>query len=264
LCWQTVEQQSIPALAIASAVSTNIMKTLRDIFSILTLAIFCSCSNTSTNNPETIKNDSIIIDTTNISSKSSTNIETENAEETVLDIKFQELSLSINRLLINDEDKKLEQIQKDTVTLYLELGEPIEEQKISISSNQLTNLTVEQRYETSITIMNEGPHCDLTDWKHFYSDWKQLKVNSEGQFICDKYSESDGVKFPKISIEELKKKVKEQCGNDWVKLIEKIKSPTDYPSGVSISRYFIRLTGKRKDNGSKVTKLIIIETPMGD
>ena len=111
--------------------------------------------------------------------------------------------------------------------------------------------------------MNEGPHCDLTDWKHYYSDYKLLKTNSTGQFICDKYSEEEYEKFPKISIEDLKQKVKEQCGDEWLKLIEKVKIPTEYPSGVSISRYYLRVTGKRKDNGKTVRKLIFIETPMG-
>ncbi len=111
--------------------------------------------------------------------------------------------------------------------------------------------------------MNEGPHCDLTDWKHFYSDWKSLQTNKKGQFICNKYSEKDYEKFPEISIEDLKQKVKEQCGEEWFNLLDKVKIPTEYPSGVSISRYFLRITGQDKNKGETVTKLIIIETPMG-
>ena len=49
--------------------------------------------------------------------------------------------------------------------------------------------------------MNEGPHCDLIDWKHFYSDWNKLQANSKGQFICDKYSVKDHEKFPEIPID---------------------------------------------------------------
>ena len=74
------------------------------------------------------------------------------------------------------EDKKLNETQKDTVYLYSELGETIEGQTISISTEQLINLTIEQRYETSVTIMGEGPHCDLIDWKHYDSEWKTLKL----------------------------------------------------------------------------------------
>lgn len=212
------------------------------------------------------QNNSIISDTTNISNQTSNAATFTNDEEkidTITTIKFDELSISINRLIIYDEDNKIDKIQKDTVEIYAELGETIEGQLISFSSDQLTGLTVEQRYQTSVTIMNEGPHCDLTDWKHFFSDWKQLQANDSGQFICDTYSENDYEKFPKISIDELKQKVKDRCGEEWLKLVEKVKKPTEYPSGVGISRYYLRVRGQRKDNGQTVTKLIIIETPMG-
>ena len=247
-------------------VSTNIMTTLQNIISILTLTILCSCNNSSTNKTATAQIDSIVSDTASISNQTSNASILTNDEEnvdTITTIKFNELSISINRLIIYDEDKKIDQIQKDTIEIYSQLGETIEGQLISISSDQLTGLTIEQRYETSVTIMNEGPHCDLTDWKHFYSDWNKLQANSKGKFTCDRYTEKDYEKFPKISIADLKQKVKEQYGDDWFKLIEKVKLPTEYPSGVSISRYYLRVTGQRKDNRQTVTKLIVIETPMG-
>lgn len=216
------------------------------------------------------QNDNIVSDTVNIPNqtiKEATFTNDVEEVDTITTIKFDELSVSINRLIIYDEDKKIDQIQKDTVEIYAQLGETIEGQlksgRVTISSDQLTGLTVEQRYETSVTIMNEGPHCDLTDWKHFYSEWKRLKANNSGQFICDKYSEKEYEKFPKISIDDLKQKVKDQCGDEWLKLVEKVKTPTEYPSGVGISRYYLKVTGQRKDNGQTVTKFIIIETPMG-
>jgi len=247
-------------------VSTNIMTKLQYIISILTFTTLYSCNNASSNKTVATQNDSIVSDTVNISNQTSNEATFTNDEEevdTITTIKFDELSVSINRLIIYDEDKKIDQIQKNTVEIYAELGETIEGQLISISSEQLTGLTVEQRYETSVTIMNEGPHCDLTDWKHFYSDWKRLKANNSGQFICDKYSEKEYEKFPKISIDDLKQKVKDQCGDEWLKLVEKIKTPTEYPSGVGISRYYLKVTGQRKDNWQTVTKFIIIEIPMG-
>ena len=90
-----------------------------------------------------------------------------------------------------------------------------------------------------------------------------LKSNKIGQFVCDSRSEKDWGKFPTIRISELKEIVKEQCGKEWYNLISKVKLPTDYPSAVGVSRYFLRLTGQRKDNGQTVTKLIIFEVSMG-
>lgn len=232
----------------------------------MTFTTLCSCNNASTNKPLVSQNDSITSDTLSIPNQTSNEATITNNEkevDTTTTIKFDELSVFIHRLIISDEDMKIDHIQKDTVKIYAELGETIEGQLVSIASDQLTGLTVEQRYETSVTIMNEGPHCDLTEWKHFYSEWKRLKANNSGQFLYDKYSEKEYEKFPKISIDELKQKVKEECGYEWFKLVEKVKTPTEYPSGVSISRYYLRVTGQRKDNGKTVTKLIVIEMPMG-
>jgi len=248
-------------------VRINIMTTLQNTFNILTLTILCSFNKSSTYKTIATQNDSIVIDTTSISNQTNNPVTHINAEEEVVDtittIKFNELSISINRLIIYDEDKRIEQIHKDTVEIYAEYGETIEGQLISISSEQLTALTVEQRYETSVTIMDEGPHCDLTDWKHFYSDWKRLQAINSRQFICNKYSEKDHKKFPKISIDDLKQRVKVQCGDEWLKLVEKVKTSTEYPSRVGISRYYLKVSGRNKENGQTVTKLIIIETPLG-
>ncbi|MCC6818734.1 MAG: hypothetical protein IT245_07580 [Bacteroidia bacterium] len=183
--------------------------------------------------------------------------------DTITTIKFNELSIYIHCLIINKNENQIDQVQKDTLEFYAEPGETIEGQLIAISSDQLTNLTIEQRYETSVTIMDEGAHCDLSEWKHYYSDWEKLQVNSSGLFICEKYSQKDYEKFPEIRIEDLKQKVKEQCHDDWFKLIENIKTPNEYPSGVNISRYYLKVSGQRKDNGQIITKLIIIEAPMG-
>ncbi|MGJ1192283.1 hypothetical protein [Sphingobacterium siyangense] len=177
-------------------------------------------------------------------------------------IKFNEFVVSIQGMAILDLEK-MDQLQRDTVEIDAEVGESIEGSYISILNDQISDLKVEQRYETSVTIMNEGPHCDLTDWKHFDSDWKSLKQNRNGLFFSEEYTDQDYRAFPSVSMDELRQKVKERCGEEWFKLLAKVKSPTEYPSAVSISRYFLRITCRRKDNGKELTKFIIIKTPMG-
>jgi hypothetical protein len=177
-------------------------------------------------------------------------------------IKFNEFVVLIQGMAIVNPEM-MDQLQRDTVEIEAEVGESIEGSYISILSDQISELKVEQRYETSVTIMNEGPHCDLNEWKHFTSDWKSLKQNRNGLFFSDEYTDKDYRAFPSVSMDELKQKVKEHCGEDWFKLLAEVKSPTDYPSAVSISRYFLKITCRRKDNGKKVAKFIIIKTPMG-
>ncbi|HAU53356.1 hypothetical protein I6I97_20655 [Sphingobacterium multivorum] len=187
---------------------------------------------------------------------------TTNEVKTTTSIKFNEFVVSIQGMAIFDPER-MDRLQRDTVEIEAEVGESIEGTYISILSDQVRDLKVEQRYETSVTIMNEGPHCDLTEWKHFNSDWKPLKQNGNGLFLSEEYTDQDHRTFPSVSMDELKQKVKEQCGEEWFKLLAKVKSPSEYPSAVGISRYFLRIACRLKDNGKKVTKLIIIKTPMG-
>ncbi len=177
-------------------------------------------------------------------------------------IKFNDLVVSIQDLAIFNPEK-LDSVQRDTIEVEAEVGESIEGSSISILSDHISDFRVEQSYETSATIMNEGPHCDLIEWKHFNSGWKSLRQNANGRFLCAEYTEGERTIFPGVSMEELKQKVKEQCGEEWVKLLVKVKSPTEYPCAIGISRYFLRITGFRKDSGKKTTKLIVLKTPMG-
>ncbi len=248
-------------------VSTNIMKPLKIIISFLTVFAAFSCNNetfrktTQTDSVGTSDNkvaDQVVFqDSTFVSNKSSDDA------DTIIYIKFPELTLSINRLVIWDEEKKLNQLQNDTVSIIAELGETIEGQEISIATKELTDILIEQRYETSVAISNEGPHCDLTDWKHYYSDWKSLKQSSDGKFIGITYDLEANQRFPKVPISELKESVKKQCGEEWYQLVKNIKSPHEDPSSVGISRYYLNVTGKQKTTGKTIKKTIIIELPMG-
>jgi hypothetical protein len=229
----------------------------------LIIALFTSCNGPiSINSAKEIGKDSMgLLEQTDSGSLAS---ESELIDaDTIALIEFKEISIFINRLKIYDEDNIISTNGTDSVVINAELGEKFEGQIISYKSEILTDIIIEQRYQTSVTIMKEGPHCDLTDWKHFYSDWKRLEPTSDGQYISDSYSEKEQKIFPNISIEDLKKEVKNQCGEDWFQLVDSIKNPNDYPSGVSISRYYLKVTGKNTFTNSIVTKIIVIENQMG-
>jgi hypothetical protein len=229
----------------------------------LIIALFTSCNGPiSINSAKEIGKDSMGLLEQTDSGSSASESELFDADTIAL-IEFKEISIFINRLKIYDEDNIISTNGTDSVLINAELGEKFEGQIISYKSEILTDIIIEQRYQTSVTIMKEGPHCDLTDWKHFYSDWKRLEPTSDGQYISDSYSEKEQKIFPNISIEDLKKELKNQCGEDWFQLVDSIKNPNDYPSGVSISRYYLKITGKHKDTNSIVTKIIVIENQMG-
>ena len=159
------------------------MKTFQYIILLLIISALSSCNNAAAKKNE-LAQDKIAVSATDAELEQvlaeaivTAEVPQVEGEDTITDIRFKEFSISISRLLIYDADKKLDHIQKDTVEIYAEVGETIENQLISINSELLTGFTVEQRYETSITIVNEGPHCDLIEWRHYDSERNHLKNN---------------------------------------------------------------------------------------
>lgn len=178
-------------------------------------------------------------------------------------IKFQEFELNfINPLSVWDQEGKLKDVQKDTAFVSLELGESIEGIKIKINQLVKGDVKVYQRYENSITIMDEGPHCDLINWKHYNSEWKELEIKDD-TFLTDLYSEKDRELFIPIDIKQLKNAVKQTCGENWENHIKNIQFPNDYPSAVGMSRIFLKIKLIKQDLGITKEKLISFEIPMG-
>jgi hypothetical protein len=231
------------------------------------LAILCACNHSpkseTSKKHKNDRNQSDSVDFYDQTKQTSTFEEEQRELDTTTTFGFADFSLTINRFIIQNVEIALNTLENDTVQVSAQLGENIENQLISITKNKLTNILVEQRYCTSVTLSNEGPHCDLTEWKHYYSDWKPLKNNGSDQFLCEKYSEKEREQFLEISVDDLKKEVETQCGEDWFQLVKNIKSITEYPSSVGISHYYIRITGEQQNKGIRVTKLIIIDNPMG-
>jgi len=238
------------------------MTTLRNILTCIILIMMWSCKNEAVTKeaPDFIEKDTSAVKNIRTNNET-TNYEV--TEDTVTNINFDGFSVSISRLVIFDEERRLQQIQADTVYIEPELAETIEGQKIKVTSGNLKNISIEQRYETSVTIMYGGPHCDLTEWKHYRSEWQALEKNSDGDFLCKEYTATEADKFPEVSIDELKTAVRKYCGEGGAEHIAKVTSPTDYPSGVGISRYYLRITGQQADTNETVVKLIIIYVAMG-
>lgn len=179
-----------------------------------------------------------------------------------IEIKFDELVLQME-LEVWDAYGDLKNIQKDTAKVYLELGDTPEGKKVKIKQSNFKNIEVFQRHENSVTIMNEGPHCDLTEWKHYYSEWKKLDFNyEENSFVSHTYERDDWEKFGSVDINELKRVVAEVCGDYWPEHIKDIQSVHEYPSGVSMSRIFLKIM-LTDENDRILEKTISFEIPMG-
>lgn len=139
----------------------------------------------------------------------------------------------------------------------------MEESIITIQTEAYKDIEIYQAVETSVTIMNEGPHCDLTNWKHFTSDWRKVKVLKPNTFQVTPYNNGETRNFPKVTIQEVMEAAKQKCGESWAKHIKDVKSVFDYPCDVGVSRYFLKIKGTDKASGRKIEKTIIVSIPMG-
>jgi len=182
-----------------------------------------------------------------------------NSQENITKIQFQDFTVVIDGLEAFDENNELKQVQKDTAFVYLELGESIEGKKISIQQSKFKEFDIYQRLENSITIADEGPHCDLTAWKHYNSEWKRIK-NTDNTFIANTYTKEEKEKFILITNEKLIEGVERYCEEKWVKFIKdnSTKSPSYY---VAPSRMFLKIVPKKQNK--KQIKIISFILPMG-
>jgi hypothetical protein len=104
------------------------MKTLQNIISIITITILCSCNNSLSNKGEATQIDSIDSEITSISDQTGNPLALTNEEEEsdkFTTIKFNELSITINRSFDFDNDNEIDPIQKDTVQINAQFGEQI-------------------------------------------------------------------------------------------------------------------------------------------
>lgn len=182
----------------------------------------------------------------------------------IVRVVFPEFELSINGLDIWDEEDLLDDvIDRDTVYLFTAIGESIEGLKLVIESKSWSDIRVEHRYETTATIQDEGPHCDLFEWKHEVSKWETIKRGDDGSYWYPSYEELClSCSFPKFDLEELKMQVREACGEYWYDFV-KDKTTDELPLGIGISSYFLRISGMDKQSGMRKSKMVMVLTPLG-
>ena len=109
------------------------------------------------------------------------------------------------------------------------------------SSSPKAKLKVEQRYETSLSILNEGPHLDLINWKHFISDWVEVPAIGTGVHRSLLISEKESSQFPNIEFSDLIKEIKRKDPK-WLHVIGNVRSIREYPFSVYVSTLTFRIS----------------------
>jgi hypothetical protein len=155
-----------------------------------------------------------------------------------------------------------------SAVIDLDLGESIVK-KFVIVPRTGHWLKAEKQYETSLTLMNEGPHVDLTSWKHFTSGWEKIEEPKRNEFVSveidlEKYD------FPAVTADEIVEAVSAEVkrwgdeidGSSWIALAKQCKSADAYPCAVSVSQVRIRISAL-VDGVWEPALLIRMNVPMG-
>ncbi|NQY05298.1 MAG: SH3 domain-containing protein [Flavobacteriaceae bacterium] len=179
----------------------------------------------------------------------------------------QKSTLVLNDVVINfysNSPWAFENKKKYSALTYIELGDNTEDVQIKIADKNYKKVAIFQRYETSLTVMNDGPHCDLTEWKHYNSKWIELskKDDDANAFISHTIEDGDYTRFIDVTLDDVKDAVKEHCGEDWYDHMKNIKTISEYPMAISISRVFFKIVITRQDNTTS-EKIITCMIPMG-
>lgn len=223
------------------------------------------------------------------------NVAPVNAQQARMDVEIQEPAIEVRQpgylkaIEIAQHNKeypitarRLEDLSADPVAIDLDLGEGIEDQLIILRAyeGESREFKIEQQFETSMTVSGEGPHLDLLDWKHYTSEWEEIKMIERNVFLTSKISESESQKFPKVTWKELYNAVMkadrklyadyyESAGTEddpadskWLKLVRQCKSPQDNPCAVSVSKIRFRIKAKEGERW-KIIKRLEFNLPMG-
>ncbi len=148
----------------------------------------------------------------------------------------------------------------------LDLGEYIDGQQVTLHfPDRSTSYRMLQRYRTSMSISDEGPHLDLVDWRHFDSPWTPLESLGANRFRTLRSEQMDYTRFPKTTKAEIVKEVRRRVGKDWPRIIELAQNchgPNDYACIVTISSIYLRIQ-KRVDDRWTDVGMVEIAIPMG-
>jgi hypothetical protein len=121
-----------------------------------------------------------------------------------------------------------------------------------IFSKENLSIRIKVKAIQHVTIMNEGPHIDLTNWKSVSSEYKDLLL-SQGKYKLENGPFSSFPAFKNIELVNAAEKLLKTWGGaprpHWLELAKKCGTdPNKYPCGLGISGYKVRLEVPEEDS----------------
>ncbi len=177
-------------------------------------------------------------------------------------VSFEDMELTIHGMELYESEGQDYESKRNLIQFYAELGMSPENKQVQLKlKKNVDRIAVYQAYQTSLTIQNEGPHCDLLEWKHYDSIWLPLNLDEEQSFTILSYKAEEGTKFVDVDFDDIKKAVREFCGSDYAERIKQLEE-IDYPAAISISMIYLKIV-MFDEKGERTERIIAFEIPMG-
>lgn len=154
-----------------------------------------------------------------------------------------------------------QEIKSDTVYLEMDLESDFFKTPFKIEQKGLDTVSVYQQFNRSVTVYNEGPHCDMINWRNFRSEWIKVPFDptkKTNRTLDHSYTQDTSITFVK---EEIDQAIKEHCTEEWFDLVKDIADPQMYPMGVSTHQILFKIVLSNAER--TLEKLVLIEVPMG-
>jgi hypothetical protein len=159
---------------------------------------------------------------------------------------------------------KFENTAAEKIDVDLDLGDDIENQLIILRPSYASRegLKIEQQFETSFQVYGEGPHVDLTEWKHYRSPWRELRSIGDNMFLTQTISEAEASRFPAVTKAQIYRAVLNAGDERWAEEARTCKTLTSAPCSVGVSRISFRIKVKEEGRWKVVNRLNFM-IPMG-
>jgi len=116
-------------------------------------------------------------------------------------------------------------------------------------------IDVLQRYTNGLIVNGDGDYCELEDLI-FMSNWETLDMKNDLVFI-KKYSNDEKKITPEISVKDLKKKIKTECGVYHLSLTDYINRKEDISSLVQPREVILKVNFTNAESNITTTEFIV-------
>ena len=149
-----------------------------------------------------------------------------------------------------------------TSTGYVHYADSVSSAHIEITANPQDTFKLSVQLETSMSITAEGPHLDLTDWKHCTTDWVSISKISDHSFKLPDFESIDVDCFPDVSEEDIKAEALKQGGEFWISILEENALLEYDPISIGLSSVRVKIE-QWVDAEWVVVRVIDLKLPLG-